>query len=125
MLAPAPIRTSQFRPFITPSRRPAPRSKEISDSHEPLAQAMQLMGPVMSYPRNTEIFGENEPAERRFHAKRGEIIVGDAANSENVSMAIGTQLHAPESLAEQIAKGRGLGAKFHELRIRETERAQR
>jgi CRP/FNR family transcriptional regulator, nitrogen fixation regulation protein len=33
-----------------------------ADEREPLAQSMQLMGAVMSYPRNAEIFGENEPA---------------------------------------------------------------
>ena len=63
MLAPAPIRTSQFRPFVPAARNPPPAASDILDSHEPLAQSMQLMGAVMSYPRNTEIFGENEPAD--------------------------------------------------------------
>ncbi|MGO9702751.1 MAG: helix-turn-helix domain-containing protein [Xanthobacteraceae bacterium] len=63
MLATAPIRTSQFRPFVPPTRNPAPVLSDTLDSHEPLAQSMQLMGAVMSYSRNTEIFGENEPAD--------------------------------------------------------------
>jgi len=48
-------------------RRPASlassRTLDDSSEREPLAQSMQLMGAVISYPRNTEIFGENEPAD--------------------------------------------------------------
>ncbi len=73
MLAPAHIGTRQFRPFIPPTRSPAPISTEIHDSHEPLAQSMQLMGAVMSYPRNTEIFGENEPADYVYKVLSGSV----------------------------------------------------
>ncbi len=76
MLAQAPIRPHQFRPFIPATRSPvspAPALTESFDSHEPLAQSMQLMGAVMSYPRNTEIFGENEPADYVYKVLSGSV----------------------------------------------------
>jgi CRP/FNR family transcriptional regulator, nitrogen fixation regulation protein len=73
MLAPAPIRTSQFRPFIPATRSPVPAPTNTHDSHDPLAQSMQLMGAVMSYPRNTEIFGENEPADYVYKVLSGSV----------------------------------------------------
>ena len=76
MLAQAPIRPRQFRPFIPATRSPvspAPALTESFDSHEPLAQSMQLMGAVMSYPRNTEIFGENEPADYVYKVLSGSV----------------------------------------------------
>ena len=39
----------------------------------PLAQAMQMMGAVMSFPRNSEIFGENEPAEYVYRVLSGSV----------------------------------------------------
>ena len=39
----------------------------------PLAQSMQLMGAVMSFPRNTEIFGENEPADYVYRVVSGSV----------------------------------------------------
>jgi len=38
-----------------------------------LLQSMQLMGAVMSYPRNTEIFGEGEPAEYVYKVISGSV----------------------------------------------------
>ncbi len=38
---------------------------------EPLDQSMQLMGAMMSYPRNTEIFGENEPSDYLYKVVSG------------------------------------------------------
>jgi CRP/FNR family nitrogen fixation transcriptional regulator len=38
-----------------------------------LAQSMQLMGAVMAYPRNTEIFGENEPADYLYKIVSGSV----------------------------------------------------
>jgi CRP/FNR family transcriptional regulator, nitrogen fixation regulation protein len=73
MLAQAPIRTSQFRPFIPVARNHTPVSADSLDAHEPLAQSMQLMGAVMSYPRNTEIFGENEPADYVYKVLSGSV----------------------------------------------------
>jgi CRP/FNR family transcriptional regulator, nitrogen fixation regulation protein len=39
----------------------------------PLAHAMQMMGAVMSFPRNSEIFGENEPAEYVYRVLSGSV----------------------------------------------------
>jgi CRP/FNR family transcriptional regulator, nitrogen fixation regulation protein len=41
------------------------------DAHITLAQQMQLMGAVMSYPRNAEIFGDNEPANYLYRVVSG------------------------------------------------------
>jgi len=37
----------------------------------PLAQTMRLMGATMSYPRNSEVFGDNEPADYLYHFASG------------------------------------------------------
>jgi CRP/FNR family nitrogen fixation transcriptional regulator len=42
-----------------------------NSTEESLAQTMRLMGAVMSYPRNSEIFGENEPAEYLYKVVGG------------------------------------------------------
>lgn len=64
------MRTDAFqRPVIsTPGR-----SFSDAGEREPLAQSMQLMGAVMSYPRNTEIFGENEPADYVYKVISGSV----------------------------------------------------
>jgi len=41
------------------------------DMHNSLDQQMQLMGATMSYPRNAEIFGENEPADYLYKVLSG------------------------------------------------------
>jgi len=46
------------------------RSYEAANS---LEQQMQLMGAVMSYPRNTEIFGEDEPADFLYKVVSGSV----------------------------------------------------
>jgi CRP/FNR family transcriptional regulator, nitrogen fixation regulation protein len=38
-----------------------------------LSQTLQLMGALMSYPRNTEIFGENEPADYVYKVASGAV----------------------------------------------------
>jgi len=72
MLAPAPIRTSQFRPFV-PTQSPTPPVRDAADAQGPLAQSMQLMGAVMSYPRNSEIFGDNEAADYVYKVIKGSV----------------------------------------------------
>jgi len=56
-------------------RRPAmlPRALDMlhDDAHSTLDQQMQLMGAAMSYPRNAEIFGENEPADYLYKVLSG------------------------------------------------------
>jgi CRP/FNR family transcriptional regulator, nitrogen fixation regulation protein len=49
----------------------APRTRTVDT--DPLGQSMQLMGAVMAYPRNTEIFGENEPADYLYKVVSGSI----------------------------------------------------
>ncbi|HTV38839.1 MAG TPA: helix-turn-helix domain-containing protein [Xanthobacteraceae bacterium] len=44
-----------------------------AEQGESLAQHMQLMGAIMSYPRNAEIFGENEPAEYLYKVVAGAV----------------------------------------------------
>jgi CRP-like cAMP-binding protein len=40
---------------------------------DPLGQSMLLMGATMVYPRNTEIFGENEPADYLYKVVSGNV----------------------------------------------------
>ena len=43
----------------------------LNRSAEPLAETMRLMGATMSYPRNGEIFGEDEPADFLYKVVSG------------------------------------------------------
>jgi CRP/FNR family transcriptional regulator, nitrogen fixation regulation protein len=58
------------QPTVRPSTRPdsirqMPQGlgQSVGAKRNALAQSMQLMGAVMSFPRNSEIFGEDEPAD--------------------------------------------------------------
>jgi CRP/FNR family nitrogen fixation transcriptional regulator len=55
--------------------RPVPpvatRALGPASDQEPLAQTIHLMGAIMSYPRNTEVFGENEPADYLYKVASG------------------------------------------------------
>jgi CRP/FNR family transcriptional regulator, nitrogen fixation regulation protein len=61
--------------------RPASASRAGAPDADALGQSMQLMGAVMTYPRNAEIFGENEPAEYLYKVVSGSVrtykILGD------------------------------------------------
>lgn len=48
---------------LAPSKQSGSSGAAHTDEHNALGQTMQLMGALMSYPRNTEIFGEHEPAD--------------------------------------------------------------
>ncbi len=62
-----------------PAHRPAMPSRKTpyavdarhDDAHTTLDQQMQLMGAAMSFPRNAEIFGENEPADYLYKVISG------------------------------------------------------
>jgi CRP/FNR family transcriptional regulator, nitrogen fixation regulation protein len=76
MLTHTAVRTDTFRR----SQAEAPRvgaviGRDSRDAGEqaPLAQIMQLMGAMMSYPRNSEIFGENEPADYIYKVISGSV----------------------------------------------------
>jgi len=76
MFAPATqsaIRSDAFRSSTRPSRNTSPSAVgALHDSEEDaLAQTMRLMGATMSYPRNSEIFGENEPADYLYKVVSG------------------------------------------------------
>ena len=76
MLTQTAIRPDQFRRFVPQTRTaPLPSARTAGDAseHEPLAQTMQLMGATMSYPRNAEIFGENEPADYLYKVISGSV----------------------------------------------------
>ncbi len=77
MHAQTAVRTDQFRRFVPVPRSPAPPTIPALDGtseREPLAQSMHLMGAVMSYPRNAEIFGDirNDCARGADRAMTGE-----------------------------------------------------
>ena len=44
-----------------------------SESNNPLVESMHLMGAVLSYKRNTEIFGEDEPADYIYKVISGSV----------------------------------------------------
>jgi CRP/FNR family transcriptional regulator, nitrogen fixation regulation protein len=76
MLSQTAIRTDAFRRFEPPARSSTAAALLALDSageHEPLAQSMHLMGATMSYPRNAEIFGENEPADYLYKIISGSV----------------------------------------------------
>jgi CRP/FNR family transcriptional regulator, nitrogen fixation regulation protein len=52
---------------------PANTSRTGAVDANSLSQSMQLMGATMAYPRNTEIFGENEPAEYLYKVVSGTV----------------------------------------------------
>ena len=64
------IRTNAMRAPVAANSAPL---SSVGGDREPLAQSMQLMGAVMSYPRNTEIFGENEPADYVYKVISGSV----------------------------------------------------
>ena len=76
MLTQTAIRTDTFRRFVPPTRNSAPAASHAlagPREREPLAHSMHLMGAIMSYPRNAEIFGENEPADYLYKVISGSV----------------------------------------------------
>ena len=55
------------------SIRPVNASRSGAVDADALGQSMQLMGAMMIYPRNTEIFGENEPADYLYRVVSGSV----------------------------------------------------
>jgi CRP/FNR family transcriptional regulator, nitrogen fixation regulation protein len=61
-------------PLSTRIAPPAPKPvPDVCSERNPLARAMQMMGATMSFPRNTEIFGENEPADYVYRVISGSV----------------------------------------------------
>jgi CRP/FNR family transcriptional regulator, nitrogen fixation regulation protein len=48
-------------------------SRADRDNTDPLSQSMRLMGAMMAYPRDTEIFGEKEPADYLYKVVSGSV----------------------------------------------------
>ena len=71
MLAPAAQATHAFPPVRIRGSVPPPAGDPIDDAHEPLAETLRVIGAAMAYPRNSEIFGEGEPAEFLYRVISG------------------------------------------------------
>jgi CRP/FNR family transcriptional regulator, nitrogen fixation regulation protein len=68
----APVRLTSISPAaIRPMLQVSSPSRGAERS--PLAQAMQMMGAIMLFPRNSEIFGENEPADYVYRVISGSV----------------------------------------------------
>jgi CRP/FNR family transcriptional regulator, nitrogen fixation regulation protein len=59
------------RPAMPVRKGPFALNTLPDDAHSTLDQQMLLMGAAMSYPRNTEIFGEDEPADYLYKVVSG------------------------------------------------------
>ena len=74
MLAQTAIRNAATANPANPAHKvPALPQRAFDDQADALAQQMQLMGAVMSYPRNAEIFGDDEPADYLYKVVRGAV----------------------------------------------------
>src|SRR5487761_853135 len=60
------------RPISARVVAPIP-GKSRDPNADALDQSMQLMGALLSYPRNSEIFGENEPADYLYKVISGAV----------------------------------------------------
>jgi CRP/FNR family transcriptional regulator, nitrogen fixation regulation protein len=67
------IRTDAVRRPAMPAGKAAADRAVDGNGSEPLHQSMQLMGATMAYPRNGEIFGENEPADYLYKVVSGAV----------------------------------------------------
>jgi len=69
------------------TNRPVATSYAGAVNADPLEQSMQLMGVMMTYRRDSEIFGENEPADYLYKMVSGSVriykIVGDGRRQIN------------------------------------------
>ena len=74
MLSQTAIRAETFRRPTCPARHVSPMPKlDPRGEAGSLEQSMRLMGAMISYPRDTEIFGENEPAEYVYKVISGSV----------------------------------------------------
>ena len=71
-MLPQPAVRTAVRPDSINQMPQAP-SQSVGAKRNALAQSMQLMGAVMSFPRNSEIFGENEPADYVYRVISGSV----------------------------------------------------
>jgi CRP/FNR family transcriptional regulator, nitrogen fixation regulation protein len=71
MLIQTAVHHNAVHPAPKSARSIAPVSMRAAKGDEPLTQTMHLMGAVMSHSRNSEIFGEGEPAEYLYKVMSG------------------------------------------------------
>jgi len=67
------VRSEPVRRPEIPPRSAAPLAPRHDAAGSSLDQTMQMMGATMSYPRNSEIFGENEPADYLYKVLSGSV----------------------------------------------------
>ena len=75
MLPQPAVHSDTIRYPVSTRIAPAAQSR-LPDSRgerNPLTRAMQMMGATMSFPRNAEIFGENEPADYVYRVVSGSV----------------------------------------------------
>jgi CRP/FNR family nitrogen fixation transcriptional regulator len=75
MPAATAIQADQYRRVVPPIRSVPPVTGHAlgMSAHDSLAQSMQLMGATISYPRNAEIYGENEAADYLYKVVSGTV----------------------------------------------------
>jgi CRP/FNR family nitrogen fixation transcriptional regulator len=69
------MHTSAYVDAIRPApiATPAKRLRTTAANSDTLGQSMDLMGATMAYPRNSEIFGESEPADYLYKVISGSV----------------------------------------------------
>jgi len=76
MLTQTAIRSDAFHRSVPPTRNLPPAATKVFDGaseRKPLGQSIHLMGAAKSYPRNAEIYGENELAEYFYKVISGAV----------------------------------------------------
>jgi len=74
MITQTAIRSSADRRFASTRIAASALGRTTGEgARDSLSETMQLMGALMSYPRNTEIFGENEPADYVYKVVSGAV----------------------------------------------------
>ena len=73
MLPQPAIRTTPRNEALRRPMAPAVGQVAVAAVQGHLGQSMQMMGAVMSFPRNSEIFGENEPADYVYKVVSGSV----------------------------------------------------
>ena len=76
MLTQTAIRSDAVRRPVALTRNISPLATKVFDGaneRKPLGQSIFLMGAAKSYPRNAEIYGEDEPAEYLYKVISGAV----------------------------------------------------
>ena len=76
MLTQTAIRRDAFRHPVPPTRNIPPAATKVFDGakdRKPLGQSIFLMSAAKSFPRNAEIYGENEPADYLYKVISGAV----------------------------------------------------